>query len=373
MNNPSPQFEVITNSEGDDLVLALRGNVRHKAAFQLRALLDAVIDGHPTSLVLDLTDLESIGAAGIVSVANAEKRLAAMGTTVTVRSGSELVSDLSGPREAADVSQQLDKAGLAGGHLGSEQVAVGPRWSLGSKPEGPTAEFRRMTAMPSDPDVVDGALSLVGELARALVEGADGVSVSLQRHGRLSTVAASDQTIMDMDADQYSTGEGPCVDASVLGRWFHAESLDMETRWPVFTPQARGLGIKAILSSPLTAFEEPVGALNIYSRRARAFDIKAQRAAAVFAKKASVILSDAGAGMRDTQMAFRYQEALQSRKDITLATGVLMEREGGGEEEAFADLLRLSLSHGEPLRTHAVAVLRSAQPPQLESETSPRE
>jgi transcriptional regulator with GAF, ATPase, and Fis domain len=226
-----------------------------------------------------------------------------------------------------------------------------------------------MTAMPSDPDVIDGALRLVVELARVLVEGADGVSVSLQRHGRLSTVAASDQTILKMDADQYSTGEGPCVDASILGHRFHAESLDTETRWPTFTPQARGLGINAILSSPLKAFEEPVGALNIYSRTPRAFDSKAQAAAAVFAKKASVILSDAGAGMRDTQMAYRYQEALRSRKAITLATGVLMEREGVDEDEAFTDLLRLSLYHGDPLRKEAEVVVRSARQPPLEPET----
>ena len=50
---------------------------------------------------------------------------------------------------------------------------------------------------------------------RATVGGADGVSVSLRRHG-LAPVAASDQTISDMDANQYATGEGgPCVDASV--------------------------------------------------------------------------------------------------------------------------------------------------------------
>jgi len=230
-----------------------------------------------------------------------------------------------------------------------------------------------MTAMPFDQEVVDGALRLVVELARALVEGADGVSVSLRRHGRLSTVAASDQIILEMDADQYSTGEGPCVDASVLGQRFHAESLDLETRWPAFTPQARGLGINAILSSPLKAFEEPVGALNIYSRTPQAFDAKAQAAAAVFAKKASVILSDAGTGMRDTQMAYRYQDALRSRKSITLATGVLMEREGVDEDEAFTDLLRLSLYQGSPLRKQAEAMVRSARRPPLEQEAGPDE
>ena len=121
--------------------------------------------------------------------------------------------------------------------LGAEQsieIADAP------EPYLPPSQIARITAIPADADVVDGALRLVVALARVTVGGADGVSVSLRRHGRLATVAASDQTISDMDASQYATGEGPCVDASVKGRWFHAESLDIETRWPAFTPRAAG-------------------------------------------------------------------------------------------------------------------------------------
>src|ERR1700682_822893 len=99
----------------------------------------------------------------------------------------------------------------------------------------------------------------------------EGISVSLQRNEVLSTVAASDQTILEMDADQYATGEGPCVDASVEGRWFHVESLEREERWPAFAPKARQLGIRAILSSPLVVEDRPIGALNIYSRTTGAF------------------------------------------------------------------------------------------------------
>jgi GAF domain-containing protein len=145
--------------------------------------------------------------------------------------------------------------------------------------------------VPADDDLVDAALRLVVALARATVSGADGVSVSLRRHGRLATVAASDQTISDMDRDQYATGEGPCVDASNNGRWFHVESLAHETRWPSFTPRARKLGINTILSTPLLAHSQPVGALNIYSRTRAAFSVKEQELASVFATEASVILT----------------------------------------------------------------------------------
>jgi hypothetical protein len=118
------------------------------------------------------------------------------------------------------------------------------------------------------------------------------------------------------------------------------------------------------LSSPLKAFDQPVGALNIYSRTAETFEIKDQETAAAFAHKASVILSDARAGVSDSETAFRYQEALRSRRIITLATGVIMEREGIDEDNAFTALLRLSLYHGETLRDRAETMVLSARQPE---------
>jgi len=218
-----------------------------------------------------------------------------------------------------------------------------------------------VTAIPADTDVIDGALRMVVALARATVGGADGVSVSLRRHGRLSTVAASDQTILDMDADQYATGEGPCVSASVEGHWFHIESLDDETRWPAFVPRAKELGINAVLSSPLMTEERPIGALNIYSRTAAAFAPKDQELASIFATEASVILRDAGAAVTDDELSTRLQEALIARGVIALAQGVIMEREGVTTDEAFASLRRYSHQSNRPLQERAAEIVASTQ------------
>ena len=363
MISDTPNFGAVTAFVGDEATVALRGRVENAASVQLGAVLDAAITRHPESLVLDLSELEYIGTGGILAVANAEKRLAELGIRLTLRSPSDLVNRLLGIMDA-DKIFRLDR------HVDPEneqtvQMEETPALPRTSGPDGPWRDLRKVTSVPADPDVVDGALRLVVELARALVKGADGASVSLLRHGHLSTVAASDQIVMDMDADQYTTGEGPCVDASLQGSRSYAHALATETRWPDFTPQALGLGINSILSSPLKAFDKPVGALNIYSRRASAFDAKDQAAAAVFARKASVILSDAGAGVTDDQLALRYQEALRGRDVITLAKGVIMERDGLGEDDAFAALLRLALYQGVPLRARAEALLLSTKRPEL--------
>jgi anti-anti-sigma regulatory factor len=366
MTKDTPDFGAVTNFEGDEATIALRGTTQG-AAFELGAILDAAIDRQPASMILDVSELDFLGPAGLLAISNAEKRLASLGIALTLRSPSDLVNRLLGIMESAE-SSRLERALPEHGHLGPEQLGESGVLSqrFGSSLSG--EDLRRVTALPAAPEVIDGALRLIVELARISIRGADGVSVSLLRHGVLSTVAASDQTIMAMDADQYSTGQGPCVDASIKGHWFHAESLDTEIRWPAFTPQARSLGIKAILSSPLRAFEKPVGALNIYSRTAESFEVKDQESAAVFAQQASVILSDARAGVSDTQMAIRFQEALRSRELITLAKGIILGREGIDEESAFSALLRLAHAQGVPLRERAEAMVLSAKQPELEPE-----
>jgi hypothetical protein len=115
----------------------------------------------------------------------------------------------------------------------------------------------------------------------------------------------------------------------------------------------------------LTAFKSPVGALNIYSRTAETFEIKDQETAAVFAEKASVILSDARANVTDTQMAARFKDALRSRDAITMAKGIAMERYGFDQDNAFAALLRLSLYRGQPLRELAETMVSTAHRPEL--------
>ena len=236
----------------------------------------------------------------MIAVANAQSRLAALGTSLVVDSW------------PVAVNQVFDRM-----EMGS-QVGLPGRGGLG--PEGDRSGRHCPAVLPADPrrrspwahrnaggtsTCWTARSGVVVELARSRVDGADGVSISLRRNGMLMTVAATDDTIRAMDADQYDTGEGPCVDASEKGNWFHVESLESETWWPSFTPRARQLGIKVLWSSPLTSVDQSVGALNIYSLTAETFEDKDQESAAAVAAQASVILSAARAGVDDSERAQR--------------------------------------------------------------------
>ncbi len=358
--DPLAGFGATIAFAGNQAVLGVVGQVDLVSAPELAAVLNAVIDlGHAT-VVLDLAGTDFMGAAGLEIIATTGSRLRSTGGQLTIRSPSALVRrmlDVTGLTELIS----LEPTGPVEGHLGPEQTVAVPGLPVVMAPAIQAEQWRRVTAMPADLDVLDGALRLVVALAQATVSGADGVSVSLQRHGRLATVAASDQTVSDMDADQYATGEGPCVDASVEGRWFHAESLDQETRWPSFTPRARKLGISAILSHPLLADDRPVGALNIYSRTAVAFAPKEQELAAIFATEASLILRDAGADVSDEQLSGRLGEALRRRHIIAQAQGVVMERDGVSEDAAYTRLRNFSRRSDRPLHEWAADVVGSTR------------
>jgi signal transduction protein with GAF and PtsI domain len=249
------------------------------------------------------------------------------------------------------------------GALGAEEEAGdGSSPVIEPVPAG-SLDLRRMAAIPASHNVVDGALRLVVALAAATVGGADGVSVSLERRGELTTVASSDETILQMDRDQYATGQGPCVAAAREGHWFHVESLDEEDRWPDFIPRAIEGGIHSILSSPLLADARPVGALNIYSNRNRAFGTAEQELAALFATQASGILEDAGAHVPDDDIAAQLEDALRSREVIAQAQGVLMARGRLSANEASAQLRRTARDAEMTVRRVAEETVASTADP----------
>jgi anti-anti-sigma factor len=351
-------FSVAASFADGQVVLALEGEVDALSAPEFGAFFETMIDRGHRSVVLDLARLRFMDASGLAVIARGADRLEVTGGTLTVRTPKAMISrmfDITGFARLVE----LEPDESLYGHLGHEE-------SVGPDPApvhllGMTTGMTKFTSLHSDDELIDGALRLAVSLAGAVVGGADGVSVSLRRRGVLRTVAATDQTISSMDASQYQTGEGPCVDASTEGHRFHAASLENETRWPAFTPRARALGIEAILSSPLLVRQRPVGALNIYSLTPSAFSDRDQKVAAAFAAQASSLLADPETNPTDDELSLRFQAALRVREVIAQAQGVLMEREGISENDAYGALRRFSLGHGRPLSERATNIVASAR------------
>lgn len=77
---------------------------------------------------------------------------------------------------------------------------------------------------------VQQTLQRVVDLAVETIEGCDHAGVTFQRDTQLSTPAASSDIPPQVDAIQYETGEGPCLDAMREHEVFASGNLRDESR-----------------------------------------------------------------------------------------------------------------------------------------------
>ena len=174
------------------------------------------------------------------------------------------------------------------------------------------------------------------------------------------TVAATDDAVLTMDRHQYETGDGPCLDdAKAERRWFYAESLADETRWPTFGPLALEQGIHSILSSPLLTHERPQGALNIYSSTEKAFGTPTNKNSPRSSPPECPILTTADEVRTDEQSNQRFAEALATRQVIHQAQGVIMARDRLSANEAIRSLISDARSHNSTVLSRAVDIIGS--------------
>lgn len=208
---------------------------------------------------------------------------------------------------------------------------------------------------------IEHALKRIVELAHQIIRGVDGASLTLYRANVTPfTQVASHDWVRAVDLVQYETRQGPCLEvaASSAPASGSADLADSQS-WPVFGPAAAQLGVRAVLAvglvprpDPSDHAHGPLGALNLYSRRPYAFGIADRDEALLLAAIAgqSLQLVEARADVK------RLREALSSRDVIGQAKGILMERHGIGEAEAFAILRRASNDVNVKLRDIAARV-----------------
>ena len=330
-------FAVSTLYVDGRVVVRVGGSVDTVTAPLLHSALQHLADDGHVDVTLDLEAIDVLDAAGARTLASIAARLHGLDHQLTVRSASDQVratlrlgacDDLIDFTVEEPSSRRADRREPGAATVAAEllEAEIGPR----AHPHA----------------VVDAALRLVTSLAQATVAGADGVSVSLHRHGAVTTVAASDDRIAQMDRDQYATGQGPCLAAAAGGRAVSMPVLSKDDRWPEFTSRARMGGIASILSSPLMAHKGPVGALNMYSRAERAFGPEQRQLASLFAEQASMIIEEAAVHPARPDVAERLHAGLRDRQVIAQAQGVLMARRGVTAEEAHS-ILRTTARAGQ--------------------------
>jgi GAF domain-containing protein len=170
---------------------------------------------------------------------------------------------------------------------------------------------------------------------------------------KVTTFGTTDPAVQTVDQAQYDAGTGPCVDSSRGGKVNVYDAERPKPRWKNFDAAAKDAGILSVASFPLKMGDQPVGALNFYSREAKALSDGDVEEGLFIAGQVSVTLANAKAAATTTELVGHLHEALETRTLIGQATGLLMAQEGLTSEEAFQKLVALSQKSNVKLKVIA--------------------
>ena len=221
--------------------------------------------------------------------------------------------------------------------------------------------YARMSGLLLSQETVNSALSVVTSLAVETVPGTAGSGVTLlDGKGRKTTSAASDPLVERADALQYELDDGPCLSAWRERMAFRIDDLQTETRWPAWTLAALPLGLRSVLSVPMVAGGETLGAMKLYSLEPFAYDNRAENLLTLFAEQAAVLVANVQSLENAKRLSDQLTDALRSRDVIGMAKGVLIGRDGVDEARAFAMLASVSQRENRKLRDVAEGIVQSA-------------
>jgi hypothetical protein len=160
--------------------------------------------------------------------------------------------------------------------------------------------------------------------------------VTATGHG--GTITATDGPAAVMEDLQATLGEGPCVDASHDGHPVLQSDLVATgaARWPGFTAAALEAGIAAVFAFPLQVGAIRLGTLALYRDTTGPLDRPRLAEALAFAEAATTILLHLQDRVPSGQPLHpELAEAIESRREVHQATGMITVQAGVGLAEAM--------------------------------------
>ena len=166
------------------------------------------------------------------------------------------------------------------------------------------------------------------------------------RGSRAEIAAVTDPLVADVYELQITTETGPLVTALRDRTAILIPDTSTDDRWPEWAAKVAALGVRRVLDVPLAtgdAARQTVGVMGLYSPEPDAFTADDEAIAHILAQHASVALASA---RQEETMAL----AVDARKLVGQAMGILMERFDVDGDRAFAILKRYSQDTNTKLR-----------------------
>lgn len=214
-------------------------------------------------------------------------------------------------------------------------------------------------------DVNELLTQLAADCARLLDVSAAGLLIADQR-GALHVVAASSESVADLEAFQAQRAQDPCHTCYLDGQPVNVPDLAAAAqRWPDFAAVAAKAGILSVHAVPMRVRDAVVGALNLFGTTPGALNEADLRLAQGLADVATVALVQDRAAADKNLVTEQLQNALDSRIVLEQAKGVLSYTGDLNMEEAYAALRKYARNHNVQLTDLARALVDRAVPAAL--------
>jgi GAF domain-containing protein len=247
----------------------------------------------------------------------------------------------------------------------SDDLNLGPPTDL-------AGALSQMAGLVLSRETVETALGLVTALATTATAGTLGAAVTVvDEHGKRSR-AASNSAAEQADALQYEYDEGPCLTAWATREVVRIDDTTTDARWPRWNRAVSRLGVRSVLSAPLLAADECIGAMKVYCERPMNYGSHDEHMMRLLAAQAAILLASSQSLAEARRLSRQLTAALTSRDAIAQATGVLLGQGAASRQDAFATLSAASGRTGRSVEDIARALLAfvttrtaAALPPEL--------
>lgn len=188
----------------------------------------------------------------------------------------------------------------------------------------------------------DESLRRLTTLAVELVPGVDAAVVTVAADGGGLTFAASDERLAVLHELQFSSGEGPVVEALRYNEPRRADDIAAEARWPAFCRAAAEAGFGSCLALPLRTDQRPAGAVALYGGQPGVLRGAAHDAAVLLAAQGGAAVRNAALYSSCHRLVGNLHAALAARAVIEQAKGIVAAQLGISPDRAFPLMSRYS-------------------------------
>ncbi|WP_328333975.1 GAF and ANTAR domain-containing protein [Kribbella sp. NBC_00382] len=229
---------------------------------------------------------------------------------------------------------------------------------MGAASESAADTFARLAIELHDAPGVEETIDAVVQFALQALNCSH-AGVVLRGRGTPEVAAVTDPMVTEAYSLQIDSDAGPLISALERGTTVLVRDTGTDDRWPKWAAKVAALGVRSVLDVPLATgngTRSTIGVLGLYSAEPDAFSEDDEAIAHILARHASVAVASA---RHEETMS----QAVDARKLVGQAMGILMERFDVDGDRAFAILKRYSQDTNTKLRDVAQQLIDTRKLP----------